>query len=266
MKNIRDIKEIIMSDDFNESLILPNELESIIFGVSFNQQLILPEGLKNLDFGRVSYDIIYPDNYPFENPRKEPKIINTYYCSFNQTLILPKNIEYIKFNYNKDFMLFNSILFSNNLINKDIEIIYDEIIRFEHDETYEKPYHDYYFNLNLIDKYENIEIKNFYDHCVCKKLNYLSKKINNLSKKKNILYQFLLEEFYYITNPKKINDIIAELIDEFSHTYKKKDFTTIIIKNVTKNIINNENLLREGNEVKFINFNDIQDDIDFYSK
>jgi hypothetical protein len=225
MKNIKDMKEIIMSDDFNKPLILPDELESIIFGVSFNQPLILHEGLKKIDLGHISFDI------------KNEIVINIKCCCFNQTLILPKTIEYIKFNYNKDFLLFNSSLLLNGLMTKDIEIKYDNI-KLYRDKNDISTY-DYYINSNLLDKYDDIKLKNRFNHII------------------KVYEKIPKNELLNLVSHYNEKVLINEIINLIPNDYPKTDYKMIIIKDVTKTpFVHKENdNFNEYNFDYFINTN-----------
>jgi hypothetical protein len=86
MKKIKDIKIIVMSDDFNTKVKFPKGVKEIVFGDKFNKEVILPKGLKKLTTGKYFNQKI--------KLRSSLEIIN-FGEKFNQLVILPKNLKYM---------------------------------------------------------------------------------------------------------------------------------------------------------------------------
>jgi hypothetical protein len=86
MKKIKDIKIIVMSNDFNTKVKFPKGVKKIIFGEEFNKEVILPKGLKILTMGKN-----YNQNIKL---RSSLEIIN-FGRNFEQLVTLPKNLKYM---------------------------------------------------------------------------------------------------------------------------------------------------------------------------
>jgi hypothetical protein len=86
MKKIKDIKIIVMSNDFNTKIIFPNGVKEIVFGDKFNKEVILPKGLKKLTMGKEFNQMI--------KLQDSLEIIN-FGRDFNQLVTLPQNLKYM---------------------------------------------------------------------------------------------------------------------------------------------------------------------------
>jgi hypothetical protein len=86
MKKIKDIKIIVMSNDFNTKVKFPKGVKEIVFGEKFNKEVILPKGLKKLTTGKDFNQKI--------KLRSSLEILNLGY-KFNQLVTLPKNLKYM---------------------------------------------------------------------------------------------------------------------------------------------------------------------------
>jgi hypothetical protein len=117
LPNIKDIKEIIMSDDFNQKIIFPENLEKIKLGNSFNQLIKLPNKLKNISFAEYFYNNLLQDNNYSDYCND---YIDNVQNTFNQVLEFSSNIEKIKFNNINSNI--NKIILPKNLLNKSITI------------------------------------------------------------------------------------------------------------------------------------------------
>jgi hypothetical protein len=117
LPNIKDIKEIIMSDDFNQKIIFPENLEKIKLGNSFNQLIKLPNKLKNISFAEYFYNNLLQDNNYSDYCND---YIDNVQNTFNQVLEFSSNIEKIKFNNINSNI--DKIILPKNLLNKSITI------------------------------------------------------------------------------------------------------------------------------------------------
>jgi hypothetical protein len=102
MKNIKDIKIIIMDKDFNEKIKIPKGVTDITFGEKFNHKIKLPKGLKRVTLGKKYNKIIkFPEGL---------EIIN-FGENFNQLVEYPKGLKKISIsiNYNKPSPLIEGI-------------------------------------------------------------------------------------------------------------------------------------------------------------
>jgi hypothetical protein len=86
MKKIKDIKIIVMSNNFNTKVKFPKGVKEIIFGEKFNKEVILPKGLKKLTMGTY-----FNQNIKL---RSSLEIIN-FGEKFNQLVTLPKKLKYV---------------------------------------------------------------------------------------------------------------------------------------------------------------------------
>jgi hypothetical protein len=103
MKKIKDIKIIVMSNDFNTKIIFPKGVKEIVFGEKFNKEVILPEGLKKLTMGKEFNQMIkLQDSLEILNLGKK----------FNQLITLPKNLKYMSLSTSCK----KSIILNDNLI------------------------------------------------------------------------------------------------------------------------------------------------------
>jgi hypothetical protein len=136
LPNIKNITQIIMSDNFNEFIKLPKELKYIKLGRDFNQKIIFPENLEKIKLGNSFNQLINLPNklknisfaeYFYNNLLQD----NNYndYCNdyidnvqntFNQVLEFSSNIEKIKFNNINSNI--DKIILPKNLLNKSITI------------------------------------------------------------------------------------------------------------------------------------------------
>jgi hypothetical protein len=86
MKKIKDIKIIVMSNDFNTKVKFPKGVKEIVFGDKFNKEVILPKGLKKLTTGKEFNQKI--------KLRSSLEILNLG-KNFNQLVTLPRNLKYM---------------------------------------------------------------------------------------------------------------------------------------------------------------------------
>jgi hypothetical protein len=111
IKNIKNIKIIVMDNEFNEKFKIPKGIKDITFGDNFNHKVKLPKGLKRVTFGKnFNKKIKYPEGL---------KIIN-FGKKFNQLVEFPLGLELISFpkEYNKPSPLISGI--------KEIYIYFDK--------------------------------------------------------------------------------------------------------------------------------------------
>jgi hypothetical protein len=91
---IKDIKIILMDDNFNIEIEFPQNITELVFGKNFNQKVKLPKELKKLTIGDEFNQLLeFRDNLEIINFGKK----------FNQLIDLPKTIRSISIsnNYNK---------------------------------------------------------------------------------------------------------------------------------------------------------------------
>jgi hypothetical protein len=86
MEKIKDIKIIVMSNNFNTKVKFPKGVKEIVFGDKFNKEVILPKGLKKLTMGTD-----FNQNIKL---RSSLEIINFGY-KFNKLVTLPKKLKYM---------------------------------------------------------------------------------------------------------------------------------------------------------------------------
>jgi hypothetical protein len=87
INKIKNIEIIVMTDEFNTKIKIPEGINEIIFGKKFNHKIQLPKSLKKLTMGDNFNQIIeYPDNLEILNCGKD----------FNQLIpLLPEKMKYI---------------------------------------------------------------------------------------------------------------------------------------------------------------------------
>jgi hypothetical protein len=88
MKKIKDIKIIVMSDDFNTKVKFPKGVKEIVFGEKFNKEVTLPKGLKKLTMGK---------NYNQMIKLQDSLEIINFGRNFEQLVTLPKSLKYMSF-------------------------------------------------------------------------------------------------------------------------------------------------------------------------
>jgi hypothetical protein len=111
MRNIKNIKIIVMDNNFNEKFKIPKGVKDITFGDNFNRKVNLPKSLKRVTFGKnFNKKIKYPSGLEIINFGK----------SFNQLIEYPKGLELISFSnsYDKPFQTISGI--------KEIYVYFDE--------------------------------------------------------------------------------------------------------------------------------------------